>query len=201
MIRKGMHDLIPYRSTSPERKRIPLGPYRRPMPRVRRGSQGGGRFLMGEVPLYLASTVLHVRIEGARGTSALLLLPKDAERRENNLQRVNDFNLEAKARIWPLLSYVCHIGPREGGTSAVLFLPNDACERRCVGMPPMPPPGPENEPCESIGPCCPSRACFRRVEFNILTNSLTKNLTNTSRVGFNYGTRQRLSRYLSLRSG
>ena len=29
----------------------PLGPYRRPMPRVLGGSQGGGRFLMGEVPL------------------------------------------------------------------------------------------------------------------------------------------------------
>jgi hypothetical protein len=33
------------------RKRTPQGPYCRPMPRVLRGSQGGGRFLMGEVPL------------------------------------------------------------------------------------------------------------------------------------------------------
>jgi hypothetical protein len=31
----------------------PLGPYRRPMPRVLGGSWEGGRFLMGEVPLYL----------------------------------------------------------------------------------------------------------------------------------------------------
>ena len=30
--------------------RTPLGPYRRPMPRVLGGSQGGGHFLMGEVP-------------------------------------------------------------------------------------------------------------------------------------------------------
>ena len=33
------------------RKRLPLGPYRRPMPRVLRGSWWVGRFLMGEVPL------------------------------------------------------------------------------------------------------------------------------------------------------
>ena len=30
-------------------KRTPLGPYRRPMPRVLGGSWGGGRFLMSEV--------------------------------------------------------------------------------------------------------------------------------------------------------
>ena len=41
-----------YRVTSPLRKRTPPGPYRRPMPRVLKGSWGGGRFLMGEVPLY-----------------------------------------------------------------------------------------------------------------------------------------------------
>ena len=34
------------------RKHLPLGPYRRPMPRVPGGSWGVGRFLMGEVPLY-----------------------------------------------------------------------------------------------------------------------------------------------------
>ena len=39
-----------YRGTSP-RKRTPLGPYRRPMPRVLGGSSGVGRFRMGEVPL------------------------------------------------------------------------------------------------------------------------------------------------------
>jgi len=36
------------RNTSLARKRTPLGPYRRPMPRV----QGGWAFLMGEAPLY-----------------------------------------------------------------------------------------------------------------------------------------------------
>ena len=42
-----------YRDTLLIRKRTPLGPYRRPMPRVLKGSWGGGCFLMGEVPLYL----------------------------------------------------------------------------------------------------------------------------------------------------
>ena len=41
-----------HRGTSLIRTRNPLGPYRRPMPRALGGSQGGGRFLMGEVPLY-----------------------------------------------------------------------------------------------------------------------------------------------------
>ena len=43
---------VAYRGTSLTRKRTPLGPYRRPMSRVQGGSYGGGRFLMGEVPLY-----------------------------------------------------------------------------------------------------------------------------------------------------
>ena len=43
----------PYRGTSPIRKRLPLGPYSMPMPRVPGGSHRGGRFLMGEVPLYI----------------------------------------------------------------------------------------------------------------------------------------------------
>ena len=34
-----------------QKKCNPLGPYRRPMPRVLGGSWGGGCFLMGEVPL------------------------------------------------------------------------------------------------------------------------------------------------------
>ena len=42
---------FPYRGTSLIRKWNPLGPYRRPVPRVLGGSQGGGRFLMGKVPL------------------------------------------------------------------------------------------------------------------------------------------------------
>ena len=41
-----------YRGTSLIRKRTPLGPYPRPMPRVLGRSWGGGDFLMGEVPLY-----------------------------------------------------------------------------------------------------------------------------------------------------
>ena len=36
-----------YRGTSLIRKRTPLEPYRRPMPRIVGGSQGGGHFLMG----------------------------------------------------------------------------------------------------------------------------------------------------------
>ena len=45
------HTPNPYRGISLIRKRTPPGPFRRPMPRVLGGSQGGGRFLMGEVPL------------------------------------------------------------------------------------------------------------------------------------------------------
>ena len=40
-----------YKGTSLTKKRTPLGPYRRPMPRVLEGSRGDGRFLMGEEPL------------------------------------------------------------------------------------------------------------------------------------------------------
>ena len=40
--------------TSLARKRTPLGPCCRPKPRVLGGSYGGGRFLMGEVPLNTA---------------------------------------------------------------------------------------------------------------------------------------------------
>ena len=51
-----------YRGTSLMSKRTPLGPYRRPMPRVLGGSYGGGRFLVAEVPLHmLKSTHCHMR--------------------------------------------------------------------------------------------------------------------------------------------
>jgi len=40
-----------YRGTSPIRTRTTLRPYRRPMPRVLGGAKGGGRCLVGEVPL------------------------------------------------------------------------------------------------------------------------------------------------------
>ena len=45
-----------YRDASLTRKRKPLGPYRKPMLRVLEGSQGGGRFLLGEVPLHVKDT-------------------------------------------------------------------------------------------------------------------------------------------------
>ena len=48
---------VRYRGASLIRKRILLGPYRRPMPRVLGGSWGGERFLMGEVPLYGTSMI------------------------------------------------------------------------------------------------------------------------------------------------
>ena len=41
---------VTYRVTSPIRSRNPLGPYRRPMPRVRGGSYGGGCFLWARYP-------------------------------------------------------------------------------------------------------------------------------------------------------
>ena len=44
--------MVSYRVTSLIRDRHPVGPYSRAMPRVLGGSQGGGRFLMGEIPLY-----------------------------------------------------------------------------------------------------------------------------------------------------
>ena len=45
------HAENPYLGTLLTRKRTHLGPFHRPMPRVLGGSQGGGRFLMGEVTL------------------------------------------------------------------------------------------------------------------------------------------------------
>ena len=53
------------RGTSLTRKRTPLAPYRRPMPRVLGRSWEGGRFLMGEVPLY-TSQVSRGRIRSYR---------------------------------------------------------------------------------------------------------------------------------------
>ena len=41
-----------YRGTSLARNRTPLGLCRRPMPGVLGGSHGGGRFLMGDVPMF-----------------------------------------------------------------------------------------------------------------------------------------------------
>ena len=47
-----------YRGASLTRKRAPLGPYRRPMPRILRGSQGDGCFILGEVPLQSSNACL-----------------------------------------------------------------------------------------------------------------------------------------------
>ena len=44
------HACMDHRGTSLTRKLTPLGPYRRPMPRVLEGSYEGGRFLIGEIP-------------------------------------------------------------------------------------------------------------------------------------------------------
>ena len=46
-----MSEVPLYRGSSLTRKRNPLGPYRRLLPRVLGESQGGGRFLIGKVPL------------------------------------------------------------------------------------------------------------------------------------------------------
>ena len=43
------------------RKRTPLGPYCRPMPRVLGGSHGGERFLMGEVPVQVSQALLEIK--------------------------------------------------------------------------------------------------------------------------------------------
>ena len=50
----------PGRGTSLTGKCTTLGPYCRPMPRVLGGSYGGGRFFMGEVPLYRSISYIQV---------------------------------------------------------------------------------------------------------------------------------------------
>ena len=49
-----------YIGTSLARIRALLGPCRRPVPRVLGGALGGGRFLMGEVPLYAMTGRTHL---------------------------------------------------------------------------------------------------------------------------------------------
>ena len=48
---KDVFRLEGHRATSPTTERTPPEPYRKPMPRVLEGFEGGRRFLMGEVPL------------------------------------------------------------------------------------------------------------------------------------------------------
>ena len=67
------------------KKRTPLGPYRRPMPRVLGGSQGVGRFLMREVFLKINSSTNRGSVQDAgrrvEGTSEIVhLLPTERER-------------------------------------------------------------------------------------------------------------------------
>ena len=57
-----------YRGISLIRKRTPLGPYRRPMPRVLRGHRGVGAFL---VPLYPLSRRIPDAPDAYRGTSLI----------------------------------------------------------------------------------------------------------------------------------
>ena len=54
--------LSEYRGASLIRKRNPLGPYSMPMPGILGGTQGVGRFLMGEVPLYGTYTTVTARV-------------------------------------------------------------------------------------------------------------------------------------------
>ena len=56
-----------YRGSSLIRKRTPLGPHRRPMPRVVGGSDEGGRFLMGEVRLYVLRERVSTQKASLRG--------------------------------------------------------------------------------------------------------------------------------------
>ena len=62
---------LSYRGTSLARKCTPLGPYRRPMPRVLGGAQGGGRYLMNEVPLYGKISWLAADCDRARNRPAI----------------------------------------------------------------------------------------------------------------------------------
>ena len=52
------------------KKRTPLGPYRRPLPRVLGGSYGGGRFLMSEVLLYVYKFAIPPGAGAGSGTRA-----------------------------------------------------------------------------------------------------------------------------------
>ena len=49
---EGLHDEYPCRGNPLTRKRTSLGPYNRTTPGALWGSEGGGRFLMIEVPLH-----------------------------------------------------------------------------------------------------------------------------------------------------
>ena len=61
-----------YRVTFLITKCTPLGPYRRSMHRVLGGSQGGGRFLMSEAPLYRTSSRRTACQIGPRGVHFLV---------------------------------------------------------------------------------------------------------------------------------
>ena len=159
MIRKGMHDLITYRSTSPERKRIPLGPYRRPTPRVRRGSEGGGPFIMGEVPLQCKAADLRRfchflwylvnRGEGHEliphsSSSSLLSSPElcDTQIYEPSIRALTRAGLLSSLELGDTQVMSCKYEPSHGqvGGKGVSVL---------LGRPPFPSPG----WCKAADPC------------------------------------------------
>jgi hypothetical protein len=69
-----------YSVTSLMRKRLPPGPYSRHMPRALWWSQGGGRFLMSEVPLYTTQDQAESNRKSQSPGSRWDLTPKVAER-------------------------------------------------------------------------------------------------------------------------
>ena len=89
------------RGTSLERKRNPVGPYCRPMPRIPRVLGGG--FLGWCAISYERGTSVRVKLILAISAMAAV------ERRGDNLNDFNDFNLRATARIWPWLSYLFQV--------------------------------------------------------------------------------------------
>jgi len=102
-------------------------------PRLARLQLGGAALLAGRTPCAFRSRSEGARAQGSyRGTSLIrtppLLgpylahkkqplpgpcadaqCPTAAERSGKNLTRLQDFDLKAKARLWPGLSYLCHI--------------------------------------------------------------------------------------------
>ena len=65
-----------YRNTSSIRNRLPIGPYSSATPRVLGISGGGGRFLLGEVPLYTEQRLLCTGLRGPRETPNPLRSPE-----------------------------------------------------------------------------------------------------------------------------
>ena len=104
---------MPYRGASLVRKRNPLGPYCRPLRRVLRGSWGGARFVMGEVPLYALCCLLHPVSANLASCLPMDLISTSSadetpnkglaasEPRWNYIKGFRDFYLRVKEKIWP----------------------------------------------------------------------------------------------------